>query len=398
MKEKHVIVRALSANTGTREFFLGYSAPLNTSSLDVSRIPTDMAVEIDEFDRGTIPAVTRHGDVVAVAPAMPIALIQPISVQAAGAPQANIAWGVQAVKADTSPFTGEGVTVAVLDTGIDEQHVAFTGVDLKRENFTNESIQDLNGHGTHCAGTIFGRDVDGMRIGIARGVKKALIGKVLGTRGGSSDQIATAIHWAIENGANVISMSLGLDFPGYVSRLVNAGLPIELATSRALDGYRLNVQLFDRVVALVKTLSSFSNRAVTIVAAAGNESRTDENPDFTIGVSPPAVSEGVISVAALGRDAQGFMIAPFSNRGANVSGPGVEIPSAKPKGGIQLMSGTSMATPHVAGVAALWAEKVASIGQQMNLTTRLVASADTQQLAQPFSPFDVGAGLVQAPQ
>jgi subtilisin family serine protease len=398
VKEKHVIVRALSANTGTREFFLGYSAPLNTSSLDVSRIPTDMAVEIDEFDRGTIPAVTRHGDVVAVAPAMPIALIQPISVQAAGAPQANIAWGVQAVKADTSPFTGEGVTVAVLDTGIDEQHVAFTGVDLKRENFTNESIQDLNGHGTHCAGTIFGRDVDGMRIGIARGVKKALIGKVLGTRGGSSDQIATAIHWAIENGANVISMSLGLDFPGYVSRLVNAGLPIELATSRALDGYRLNVQLFDRVVALVKTLSSFSNRAVTIVAAAGNESRTDENPDFTIGVSPPAVSEGVISVAALGRDAQGFMIAPFSNRGANVSGPGVEIPSAKPKGGIQLMSGTSMATPHVAGVAALWAEKVASIGQQMNLTTRLVASADTQQLAQPFSPFDVGAGLVQAPQ
>ena len=76
----------------------------------------------------------------------------------------------------------------------------------------------------------------------------ALIGKVLGAQGGgSSEQIVSAIQWAVENGANVISMSLGMDFPGFVAQLEQAGLPTELATSRALEGYRANVQLFERL-------------------------------------------------------------------------------------------------------------------------------------------------------
>ena len=74
------------------------------------------------------------------------------------------------------------------------------------------------------------------------------------------------------------------------------------------------------------------------------------NPNFEIAVSPPAVAEGIISVAALGQGPQGFTVAPFSNTGAMLSGPGVDIISAKPGGGLKSMSGTSMATPHVAGV------------------------------------------------
>ena len=70
--------------------------------------------------------------------------------------------------------------VAVLDTGIDPNHVAFNGVNLTRRNFTAEGDDDLHGHGTLCAGTIFGRDVNGLRIGVARGVSDAIIGKVLG--------------------------------------------------------------------------------------------------------------------------------------------------------------------------------------------------------------------------
>jgi len=344
MKEKHIILRAISSFTGTRDIFLGPGA----TPFGAPNVPERLVVEVENIDRRNLPAVASKGDVVAIAPVMPMRLIEPRDVQPAQSPSASVVWGLPAVKAITSPFTGSGVVVAVLDTGIDPKHEAFKGVELVRRNFTTEGEDDQHGHGTHCAGTIFGRDVTGIRIGVAPGVKKAIIGKVLGQGGGSSDKIANAIQWAVENGANVISMSLGINFPGYVKELEGQGLPTELATSRALEGYRLNVQLFDRVTALVKTLSTVLQPTL-IVAAAGNESRTDENPDFEIGVSPPAVAEGIVSVAALGQVGTGLAIADFSNRGANVSGPGVSILSAKPFGGLQFMSGTSQATPHVQG-------------------------------------------------
>ncbi len=126
--------------------------------------------------------------------------------------------------------------MAELDTGIDATHPAFAGVELVQQDFTGEGDGDGNGHGTHCAGTVFGRDVDGQRIGVARGVSKALIGKVLGADGGGdSDMIFRAIQWAVGSGANVISMSLGFDFPGLVADRVKAGWPPDLATSRALE-------------------------------------------------------------------------------------------------------------------------------------------------------------------
>ena len=395
IKEKYIILR--SARNTTRDLFLG--GAVGSRSVAESAV-VGLTIEVEDIDRSRISTLSRHADVLAMAPAMPMKLIAPVEVKAAvEAAALEVAWGIRAVGADTSPFTGSGIVVAVLDTGIDAAHPAFSGVSIIQQDFTGEGSADENGHGTHCAGTIFGRNTGNRRIGVAPGVEKALIGKVIGAQGGSSEQIVSAIQWAVENGANVISMSLGMDFPGFIESLKANGFPPELAASRALEGYRTNVQLFERLAALIQAQGSFLQTTL-MVAAAGNESRRDENPDFELAVSPPAVAEGIVSVAALGESNQGFSVAPFSNTGATVSGPGVGVISAKPGGGFAMMSGTSMATPHVAGVAALWAEKIkaTSILSPIQLTARLVGSGTNAGLAAGFDPFDVGAGLVRAPQ
>lgn len=399
MKEKCVVLRSLGG--GTRDPFLGPAAMgMGFGGAGAA----GAQVEVETLDKNEVANVTTRGDVMAVAPAMPMRLVRPLDAADAAEPTAaKVQWGIKAIGADTSPFKGDGVVVAVLDTGIDKNHPAFAGVEIVEKDFTGEGNGDQNGHGTHCAGTIFGRNTAaGGRIGVANGVKKALIGKVLGEQGGgSSEMIAQAINWAVENGANVISMSLGIDFPGFVKFLIESrGMPADLATTRALEAYRANVQLFERQAGMVKSLAAFG-RSALLVAAAGNESQRDVNPNFEIAVSPPAVADGIISVAALGEGPGGFTVASFSNTGANVSGPGVAIISAKPGGGFRSLSGTSMATPHVAGVCALWGEKLLKTAGALNpglWSSRVIASGTTAGMKAGFDPSDIGAGLVKAPQ
>ncbi len=143
---------------------------------------------------------------------MPLTLIEPASTSdgvVAISAADQVAWGVKAVGASTSPFSGKGVTVAVLDTGIDKDHPAFSGIEIIGRNFTGGDEQDFSdtkGHGTHCAGTIFGRPVSGTQIGVAQGITRAVIGKVLGPGGGSTATLFTAINWAIESKAQIISI------------------------------------------------------------------------------------------------------------------------------------------------------------------------------------------------
>jgi subtilisin family serine protease len=313
-------------------------------------------VDVEELAKEDVRVLARDPQVRALAPVMPTRLVRPVEVAEAAA--ATTAWGIGAVGADSSSRTGAGVVVAVLDTGIDAGHQAFAGATLVEEDFTGSGNGDHVGHGTHCAGTVLGRDVDGTRIGVARGVTRALIGKVLGDDGrGSSEAMLQGLQWAVQNGARVVSISIELDFPAFVKQQVDAGTPADLATSRALEAYRANLRIFDTLMQMIRSLEPFGAGCV-VVGAAGNGSRRELDPDFEIGVELPAAADGVVSVAALAQSPQGLAIAPFSNTFAQISGPGVDILSARNGGGVTSKSGTSMACPHVAGVAALWWEEV----------------------------------------
>ena len=215
--------------------------------------------------------MTRQRDVVAVAPVVPMKLIEPIATPAALYCCGGISSGVAAVGADTSPFSGDGIIVAVLDTGIDATHPAFAGVTLVEKNFTSEA----SAISTVMAPTARAPSSVETRWNAHRHRARCHQGphwQSAGAGGGSSDQIVSAIQWAVQNGAHVISMSLGMDFPGLVAQLVGQGFPPALATSRALEGYRLNVQLFERLASLVRVQGDFGEPTV-IIAAAGKRKR-----------------------------------------------------------------------------------------------------------------------------
>jgi subtilisin family serine protease len=281
---------------------------------------------------------------------------------------------------------------------VDSSHEAFQGVNVTRRDFTGEGDEDEHGHGTHCAGTIAGRDIVGFRFGVATGVTELLAGKVLGNEGGSTAALVNGIHWAVDNGANVISMSLGIDFPGAVDRMIQRGLPVQPATSRVLEAYRDNLRLFGAIADFVQARAAFDGTTI-IVAATGNESERErpENP-YTVGVAPPAASEGFIAVGAVGKvDGGEFGIASFSNAGAAVVAPGVDITSARAGGGFADASGTSMATPHVAGVAALWAEKLQAEEGQIDVDLLRARLTGSGRRLGGLASDDIGTGLVMAP-
>lgn len=355
-----------------------------------------LQIEIENIPAHAVAELRSDPQVRSAAPVIETRLIKPLN----NTPiETGDSWGIAAVGADVSPYTGDGVSVAVLDTGIDADHPAFNGMALNIQDFTGTGTQDGNGHGTHCAGTIFGRDVNNHRIGIARGVKQALIGKVLSDDGGgSSDMIFQALQWALKERANVISMSLGFDFPGTVKRKVDEGWPVDLATSQALEAYRGNLRMFDALMAMFKSQSAFNGSPI-VIAAAGNESRREINTQYKIAASVPAAADGVISVAAAHKLGTHYGIADFSNSFAHVAAPGVGVLSAWPGGTLKALDGTSMACPHVAGVAALWWERVVKEQELMvsaTVSAQLMSTARKLFTAQ-FNSSDFGTGLVTSP-
>ncbi|MBC7807611.1 MAG: S8 family serine peptidase [Akkermansiaceae bacterium] len=267
--------------------------------------------------------------------------------------------------------TGKNVKVAVLDTGVDLLHPDFAGrftEDVNARSFVEgESVQDGNGHGTHCAGVVGGpaRSSSGRRYGVAPDTD-LMVGKVLSNAGsGFDDQIIDGIDWAADQGAEIISMSLG--------SLRSVGVAHSTA--------------YERIAAVLLQ----SEPSVLIIAAAGNESA---RPFSLAAVGNPAACPSIMAVAAVDqlRRVARFSCAELDTIGPlDVSGPGVAVFSAYKDGGFTSISGTSMATPHVAGVAALYRE----------LDPSLTAARLRQQIMTRLTPLgirrDFGQGLVQAP-
>ncbi len=275
----------------------------------------------------------------------------------------DLTWGLRAIKAHQSSATGIKVRIAVLDTGFDTSHPDFVGRSLLTASFVpGQDVRDGNGHGTHCVGTACGaRQIsDQRRYGVAS-ESTILVGKVLDDSGsGRSAWILQGINWAIENRAAVISLSLGSDVaPGE-----SYSPAYEQAAKSALAANAL------------------------VIAAAGNRG---DRP-----VGSPANCPSVMSVAAVDHRLQraAFSCIAINPSGGevNIAAPGVGVSSTAPMPDrYRSLNGTSMATPHVAGCAALWAQTTGLRG--LGLWQKLLATA--RVIDQPIP--HVGAGLVQAP-
>ncbi|NBO32503.1 MAG: peptidase S8 [Cyanobacteria bacterium WB6_1B_304] len=275
-----------------------------------------------------------------VARALDLLTGQPLPRQA---PLGGVFWGLDRVGAPTAwaaGVTAAGITVAVVDTGVDTTHtdldaniwsnpgeIAGNGIDDDNNGFIDDSRgwdfvsgdndpMDLNGHGTHVAGTIAAENNGTGQTGVAYGARIMPV-RVLDAAGsGTYAAIASGVRYATANGARVINLSLG----------GGTGSPD-----------------------LQAAIQDAAARGVVVVMAAGNDGAA------TVGY--PAAYAASVGLAVGAVDLNGTM-ASFSNRAGStpldyVTAPGVNVYSTLPGNTYGLFSGTSMATPHLAGLAAL---------------------------------------------
>ncbi len=292
--------------------------------------------------------------------------------------KATLAESVPQIGADTAwndhGLTGKGVRVAVLDTGIDASHPDLADAVVEAEDFTGTgSTDDENGHGTHVAGIITGDGdaSDGRYRGVAPDAE-LVIGKVLNEAGsGQESWILAGMEWAANN-ASVVNMSLG----GFVTDGTD---PMSEALNRLTE-----------------------ETGALFVVAAGNA-----GPGATT-VTTPGSADAALTVGAVTKNDE---LADFSSRGPraedravkpDVTAPGVDIVSAQ-AGGTQLgdpvaegyvaLSGTSMASPHVAGAAALLAQQHTEWDAD-ELKAALLGSARAHE---QLGVFEQGAGRIDVP-
>ena len=293
------------------------------------RVFPRLGVVLGTVDHDGLAALRADPEVVQITGAPQLSPIRPNKVRAAKLESATT-WGLERLGAPQlweRGLTGKGVLVGHLDTGVDAVHPALVGAvahfaefDLMGRQKPNGKPRESDSHGTHTAGTIAGRAVSGRHVGMAPGASLASAMVIEG--GDAVARVLGGMDWALGLGVRVLNLSLG--FRGY--------WPDFLAITRILRRKR-----------------------VLPVFAVGNEYAGSSR-------SPGNYSEA-LSVGACDKKGR---VADFSSSQRfdrrvdpivpDLVAPGVDIVSAKPGGGYQSMDGTSMATPHVAGLAALLLE------------------------------------------
>lgn len=262
-------------------------------------------------------------------------------------------YGLQTIQAPTAwdIIKGKGVKVGIIDTGIDLNHVDLQGKVAAGKDFMSDgdpdaSVQDKNGHGTHVAGIISAATNNAK--GVAGGcpdckliIAKALDGSPGSVARGTTDVISEAIIWATNRGAKVINTSLSVEENGNFT--CEAYMELKDAIDYAFD------------------------KGVVVVAAAGNDGNA--SPHF------PAAFENVISVANTDKNDQKYKTSNYGADWVDIAAPGTDILSTViSQKAYDFMTGTSMASPHVAAVAALlWANGAKS---NSDVIDRLQASSD----------------------
>jgi subtilisin family serine protease len=294
------------------------------------RVFPRLGVVLGTVDQDGLAALRADAEVVQVVGAPQLSPIRPKGVRAAKL-EAATTWGLEMLGAPQlweRGLTGKGVLVGHLDTGVDGSHPALAGAvthfaefDLMgREKKPPGKPRDSDSHGTHTAATITGRAVSGRHVGMAPGAELASAMVIEG--GDAVARVLGGMDWAVGLGVRVLNLSLG--FRGY--------WPDFLAITRILRRKR-----------------------VLPVFAVGNEyagsSRSPGNYSEALSVGACDKKRRVADFSSSQRfDRKVDPIVP------DLVAPGVDIVSAKPGGGYQAMDGTSMATPHVAGLAALLLE------------------------------------------
>ncbi len=271
-------------------------------------------------------------------------------------PPQILVWGADRIDseiANAAGHSGAGVKVAVIDTGIDPGHPDLNVAGGINTINPRKGYNDDNGHGSHCAGIIAALNNAIGVVGVAPGASLYAV-KALNRQGsGYLSDIIQGIDWSIDNGVQVISMSFSAN---------------------------IYVPSFYEAVA-----AAYANN-ITLVAAAGN--------NYGGPVSYPAAFPEVIAVSATD---QSDNLANFSNRGPQIelSAPGVSIFSTYQDSGYEVLSGTSMSCPYVAGTAAL----IISSGRaSSNYAIRNILADTADDLGIPGRDNSFGYGLVDAEQ
>jgi subtilisin family serine protease len=271
--------------------------------------------------------------------------------------ETEIPWGVKRVNAAGAwgKMTGKGVKVCIIDTGVDGTHPDLAPNYKGGYNavVSTEPPTDEHGHGTHVAGTIAAALDNKGVVGVAPGAEIYGV-KVLGKDGyGQDSWVIAGVEWAIMNHMNVTNMSLGDK---------------------------------EESIPLKQMMEKADQAGVTQVVAAGNNTM----PWGTCPVMYPAKYDVAIAISASDSSDK---IAYFSCRGPEVDliAPGARINSTKPGGSYQTMDGTSMACPHVAGLAALAVNAGAKTPAEVRAALNKAASPLPN-----LKPEEEGAGLVDA--